>query len=59
MTNGDRIRQMSNEELAKLFIRQDKCFFCLYSYNGIAERGLCDFKCEEGIKAYLDTEVEE
>lgn len=56
MTNGDRIRQMSNEELAKLFIRKDKCFFCLYGHNGTALKGLCDWKCEEGIKAYLESE---
>lgn len=59
MTKGDKIRQMSNEELAKLFIRQDKCFYCLYEKNGYAKRGLCGTHCKEGIKAYLDMEVEE
>ena len=51
MTNGDRIRQMSNEELAN-FIK-DMCKVCIY-----ADRPQCMYKgCKEGIKAYLDTEV--
>lgn len=58
VTNRDKIRQMSNEELAKLFIRQSKCFYCLYGRDGTALKGLCDWKCTEGIKAYLDMEVE-
>ena len=48
MTNGDRIRQMSNEELAKLL----DCDFCIYK-----EKRFCD-ECEEGIKAYLESEAE-
>ena len=50
MTNGDRIRQMSNEELAEAI--KFKCGWCMAGK-------FCDTSCIEGIKAYLDTEVEE
>ncbi len=56
MTNGDKIRQMSNEELAE-FIRDkvSNCYCCAYDdMNGCATHG-----CKEGIKSYLDMEVEE
>jgi hypothetical protein len=50
MTNGDKIRQMSNEELWKIL----HCGCCVY------ESGKCrGMSCETGIKAYLDMEVEE
>lgn len=49
MTNGDRIRQMSNEELARLL----GCDTCIYMENAI-----CQEDCTEGIKAYLDKEEE-
>jgi hypothetical protein len=55
MTNGDRIRQMSNEELAKWLdekIGVDVvCDICANSF--------CDGYCKEGIKAYLESEEEE
>lgn len=55
MTNGDKIRQMSNEELAKVI--NDRCYSCSHHWE------TCDAgrnsECEEGIKAYLDMEVEE
>lgn len=56
MTNGDRIRQMSNEELAKWLEDKsgfDTCKICNYDNN------LCEYECVLGIKAYLDMEVEE
>ena len=57
MTNGDKIRQMSNEELAewlgKNFESDIPCKVC------IKQNYCCDYKCEEGIKAYLDMEVQE
>ena len=49
MTNGDRIRQMSNEELVKVI--NASCEHCL-------NENCCDFLCTEGIKAYLDREAE-
>ena len=51
MTNGDRIRQMSNEELANIMI--DYCDWCIHSY---AEN--CEHTCIKGIKAYLESEEE-
>jgi hypothetical protein len=52
MTNGDKIRQMSNEEIAELL--NSGCRACIYQKDGE-----CWWKtCEEGIKAYLDMEVE-
>ena len=56
MTNGDRIRQMSNEELAKEFSydSENKCLLCAYNFD-IKCTG---YNCEEGIKAYLESEEE-
>lgn len=55
MTNGDKIRQMSNEELAKEFAYEceNKCVVC--TQGGTTK---CNFNCAEGIKLYLDMEVE-
>ena len=61
MTNGDRIRQMSNEKLAEVL--SGNCTYCAFQFLegktidfGI---GKCrDLKCAEGIKAYLDKEEE-
>ena len=55
MTNGDRIRQMSNEELAKFLLAHteiSECCVCKYDMEDE-----CEYKCEEGIKAYLDMET--
>ena len=49
MTNGDRIRKMSNEELVSILY----CDSCIYK-----EEAICDKDCEEGIKAYLESEEE-
>lgn len=53
MTNGDRIRAMSNEELADMFY--DKCECCIFEPTSKACLGSL---CKEGIKAYLESEVE-
>lgn len=59
MTNGDKIRQMSNEELLNFFrtIINDfsGCIVC--KYKNCSE--CAHERCAEGIKAYLDMEVEE
>ena len=55
MTNGDKIRQMSNEELAKWLeekARSESCSFCI-----CLSSLFCDYRCIEGIKAYLDMEA--
>ena len=54
MTNGDRIRQMSNEELAKLLNE-----VCVNHCNHPCSVNCRWRMCEEGIKAYLDMEVED
>lgn len=60
-TNGDKIRQMSNEELAENVI--SSCKYCLVHLSGEDKNAGCagmqGFVCREGIKAYLDMEVEE
>ena len=56
MTNGDRIRQMTNEELAKFFVHKTEileCDICVYDIEDE-----CEYKCIAGIKAYLDKEEE-
>ena len=53
MTNGDRIRQMSNEELAEVL--NGNCAYCFWA---LAIEDKCRTTCKEGIKAYLDSEVE-
>lgn len=55
MTNGDRIRQMSNEELAKMLKETETCYWCKY-YNDGEDCG--NVPCLEGIKAYLESEEE-
>lgn len=54
MTNGDRIRQMSNEELAKWIDKK----FDLHVACNICANHLCEGDCLEGIKAYLESEEE-
>jgi thioredoxin-related protein len=58
MTNGDRIRQMSNEELAKMILfEKNECLYCAYKHK----RPICQDVgawCGEGIKAYLESEEE-
>ncbi len=53
MTNGDRIRQMSNEELAEII--QGNCSYCEFAMK-LEECHAGD--CKKGIKAYLESEVE-
>ena len=52
MTNGDRIRQMSNEELSKIIAN---CFLCKCTRDKTSCEGIV---CSEGIKEYLESEVE-
>lgn len=54
MTNGDRIRQMSNEELAKFINYTSSCRVC-----AIGDTEKCNAMCITNITAYLDMEVEE
>ena len=52
VTNGDRIRQMSNEELADML--NGHCEFCVCAMQ---LGPTCETSCGTGIKAYLDMEV--
>lgn len=51
MTNYDRIRNMSLEEIVEFINKNYKCRKCAY-YNKC-----CDSNCESGIKLWLETEV--
>jgi hypothetical protein len=57
MTNGDKIRQMSNEELVEGMLNLDFCYcdFCLYECSS---RECLENTCKDSIKAYLDMEAE-
>lgn len=54
MTNGDKIRQMSNEELAEFINNSSPCTNCI---NADYEK--CNAMCITSIKAYLDMEMQE
>ena len=51
MTNGDRIRQMSNEELAEWLS-------CSYYSMAVRANGECLMSFKKRIKAYLESEEE-
>jgi hypothetical protein len=53
MTHGDRVRQMSNEELAEIF--SGNCTYCAYA-KGLEKE--CKGSCTRGIKEYFDSEEE-
>jgi hypothetical protein len=58
MTNGEKLRQMSDRELADMFA--SSCSFCVN--NGIRETMCLEMKnssCEEIIEAWLKKEVSE
>ena len=51
ITNGDRIRKMTNEELAEM-LHKGYCENCAYRQDDCT-----DITCEEGILEYLNQEV--
>lgn len=55
MKNIDKIKLMDKEGIIKL-INTNKCQKCNYSYARTL--GGCDENCEEGIKLWLDKEIE-
>ena len=56
MTNGDKIRAMSNEELAELFKKREaECCFCTDYVDGAC----LNIYCKDGVMAYLNQEVTE
>ena len=58
VTNGDRIRQMSNEELA-LFFDQPQCHICPYENKETYFCGATENEsCQTGILAWLNAPAE-
>ena len=56
VTNGDRIRQMTDEELAKKFVAESR--FGCNECNRRTERG-CDGECDLGALAWLKQEAKD
>lgn len=52
VTNGDRIRSMTDEELAH--VMQGKCAYCAYTIARCTER-----ECKDGVYEWLKQEVQE
>lgn len=52
MTNGDKLRQMTDEELAKIM---RSCTFCAYLDKGCQHNGTCT----QGFLEWLKQEVDE
>lgn len=52
MTNGDRIKSMSNEELAKFVYENSTCNLCIYKFSPCRGK-----KCEEGLLKWLEQEA--
>lgn len=57
MTNLDKIRQMSAEELVKMFDGAWGCYRCSYNEGGACGR-LGDNQCTDGIIKWLNSEHE-
>lgn len=55
MSNFEKIKKMSVEELAESFILDCNC--CIY-FEPCIEACDCDYDCKDGIKEWLESEVE-
>ena len=57
MTNGDKVRQMNNDELARLFydFEEKSCSYCVYK---IEEKD-CGYACSLGYGEWLEREAED
>jgi hypothetical protein len=51
ITNGDKIRNMTNEEIVDL-LYADRCNCCVYAYEGCVTHS-----CREGLTKYLNQEA--
>ena len=56
MTNGDKIRAMSNDEWAER-INDSLRYHCLYCVNMIGDKKCKETGCVSGILEYLNQEV--
>ena len=55
MTNFEKIKNMTVEEMVEFIILKDDCECCKYADDDDA----CDeFECRDGIKAWLEQEAE-
>lgn len=57
MTNYERIKAMSVEEMAELLLDTDCQPYCAYTKNGRCDS--YDFPCRNGVVKWLNSEVEE
>lgn len=55
MTNGDKIRQMTDEEIAKI-LNEKPCYRCIYNDPNIEHHGE---QCTEGVTKWLQQEAKE
>jgi predicted nucleic-acid-binding Zn-ribbon protein len=55
ITNGDKIRQMTDKELAK-FISEDECLHCIG--HSVMSDGCLETHCDTGVMAWLQKEAE-
>ena len=56
MKNIDNIRKLPIEEFAKLLKKShDRCRFCILNHK---DCGLCNTTCLDGIKQWLESEVQ-
>ncbi len=53
-TNFEKIKAMSIDEMVEKFAKNGYCEFCK-----LKESQTCDNPCEQGIRQYLESEVEE
>lgn len=61
MTNYDRIKAMSVEEMVTIISKSDDCQkYCAYTKDGICNKFLNDDQgdCDDGIKLWLKSEVD-
>lgn len=60
MTNYERIKGMSVEEMAELLAAEDGCeTFCAFVKDGRCDSYGGDKPCNKGIELWLNSEVEE
>lgn len=60
MTNYERIKAMSVEEMANVLSDEDKCErYCAFTKNGKCNSFGDVNQCEKGVELWLNSEVEE
>lgn len=60
MTNYERIKVMSVEEMAELLSNEDECErYCAFTINGKCNAFGGLHECKKGVELWLNSEVEE